>query len=60
MKPVVLAPSGFYIDFQRAILNAPDILLNRAHVPRKKEAVFEEGGRDGRAQKDAKVGDETM
>jgi hypothetical protein len=56
----VLAPGGFYIDPQRAILNTPDVLLHGIHVPRRNEAVFEEGGRDSRAQEDAKVRNETM
>ena len=48
-------PGGFYIDRQRAILNAPDILLNRTDVPPRKQPAFEEGGRDSRSQEDAKV-----
>ena len=60
MKPVVLAPGGLYIDLQRAILNAPYILLNGAYVPWRNEAVFKEGGRDSRSQEDAKVRNEAI
>jgi hypothetical protein len=60
VKSVVLPPGGFDIDLQRPILNAPYILLNGTHVPRKTETVFEEGRRDRRAQENAKVRNETV
>jgi len=49
MKVSVGDPRSLYIDVERTLLNAPDILYVAAYLPRDREAILKEPRRYCRA-----------
>jgi hypothetical protein len=55
MKPNMFPPGCFGVDGQWSLLNAADVLLDRAQFPWNEQAVLKEGSRDGGAKDCAKA-----
>ena len=50
VEGLVRGPGRVDVDRERSVLNAADVLLDRTHFPRHRQATIKEPRRDRRAQ----------
>jgi hypothetical protein len=60
VESLVFTPGPLHVNRHGSVLDATDVLLNGAYLPWNRKTIVEKCGRDGRAQKDTQVGNETV